>query len=76
MLDHIRIDFKVLLCCPFLSACHIQVHLPEHKSLYSVYTVVHQSASQHLGTCQPKGLYYPGLFILFCPLVRHCVVSL
>lgn len=55
----------------------MHVHLQDNISLYNVYIVLHQSASQLLGIRQPKDLYYPCLFILFCPLILYyCVVSL
>lgn len=59
-----------------LSFTFMCIYPSKYHYIHCVYTVLLQSAPQHWGICQPKGLYYPGLFLLSCPLVLYCVVSL
>lgn len=58
-----------------LSVTFTCIYPSKYHYIDCVYTVLLQSASQHWGICQPKGLYYPGLFLLSCPSVLHCVVK-
>lgn len=75
-MEHIRLDFEVLSCCMFFVLSVTFTCIYPSKYHHIVFTLVYIKGLPSMGICQTKGLYYPGLFILFCLKGHFCVVSL